>query len=336
MTSAESPGHGNPGMTARAADLLRDGGVVAFPTETVYGLGADAENDQAVRRIFSIKGRPADHPLIVHLADLGMVERWAREVPDTVACLAEHFWPGPLTIVLLRSSRVSDLVTGGLDTVGIRVPSHPVAQALLREFGGGIAAPSANRFGRISPTSAGHVSDELGSGPALILDGGNCQVGLESTIISLAGGRPVLLRPGTISLSELSVVLGKDITLPAQQDPTMRAPGSHASHYAPRTPAAVVSRANLPTEADRLNANGQRVALLCISNIGHEFTQTAECLIMPEDPAGYGRALYASLRRLDTAGFDTILIEEPPETESWLAVRDRLRRAAHVHPENNK
>ena len=325
MTSTDQPATYQAVMAASL--LLREGGVVAFPTETVYGLGADAENDEAVRRIFSIKGRPVDHPLIVHLADLSQIDRWVREVPDSAIRLAESFWPGPLTIVLRRSSRVSDLVTGGLDTVGIRVPAHPVAQALLREFGGGIAAPSANRFGRISPTRAEHVHEELGSAPDLILDGGDCQVGLESTIISLVGNRPVLLRPGAVLLSELCDVAGENIYTLAQPDLTLRAPGSHSSHYAPRTPALVVSRANLPTEVRRLNDSGQRVAMLCISNIDHEFGQAAECLIMPGDPTGYGRTLYASLRRLDTAGFDAILIEEPQETEPWHAVRDRIQRA---------
>ena len=236
----------NARAIASAASLLRNGGVVAFPTETVYGLGAAAENNEAVRRIFSIKGRPADHPLIVHLADAGMIGRWAREIPDAAFRLAEYFWPGPLTIVLRRSASVSDLVTGGLDTVGIGCPAHPVSRALLREFGGGVAAPSANRFGRISPTCADHVRDELGSAPDLILDGGDCQVGLESTIISLVDDRPVLLRPGGISLPELCEALGREVAHPGQPDPALRAPGCHASHYAPLTPSFIISAVNLP------------------------------------------------------------------------------------------
>lgn len=311
-----------------AASLLSDGGVVAFPTETVYGLGADAENDDGVRRIFSIKGRPADHPLIVHLADESLIYRWAREIPESAFRLAERFWPGPLTIVLRRSPRVSDLVTGGLDTVGLRVPSHPVAQALLREFGGGIAAPSANRFGRISPTHAEHVREELGPAPDLILDGGDCQVGLESTIISLVGNRPVLLRPGAVKLTDLCEAVGEAVALQIQPDPKLRAPGGHDSHYAPLTFSSIVSRVNLPAATRLLSDNGQRVALLCISNIDHETCQTAGCIILSEDPADYGRALYASLRRLDASGYDTILIEEPPATEPWCAVRDRIQRAA--------
>ena len=303
--------------------------MVAFPTETVYGLGADAENDEAVRRIFSIKGRPADHPLIVHLADLSQIDRWARHAPEAAMRLAERFWPGPLTIILRRSRRVSDLVTGGLDTVGVRAPAHPVAQALLREFGGGIAAPSANRFGRISPTHAEHVRAELGTGPDLILDGGDCQVGIESTIISLAGERPLLLRPGAIGPGELSETISAEVVIPEMPDSAQRAPGCHASHYAPVTPARVVSAAIIPAEIRRLNNGGQRVALLCFSDATNDACPVTEYSYMPGDPVGYGRALYASLRRVDAVGFDVILIEAPPDSEPWRAVRDRLQRAAY-------
>lgn len=311
-----------------AASLLCGGGVVAFPTETVYGLGADAANEQAVRRIFSIKGRPADHPLIVHLADAGMVDRWAHDVPDVAFRLAERFWPGPLTIVLRRSATVSGLVTGGLDTVGIRVPAHPVAQALLREFGGGVAAPSANRFGRISPTNADHVRDELRSAPDLILDGGDCQVGLESTIISLACECPILLRPGSISLPELCEVLGREVAHPGQPDPALRAPGCHASHYAPLTPSSIVSAAHISAVLQG-SGDGRSIAILCHTTAITDLYPASGCLLLPSDPIGYGQALYASLRRLDAGGYDRILIEAVPETEPWLAVRDRLCRAAH-------
>jgi len=314
-----------------AADLLQAGGVVAFPTETVYGLGADAENDEAVRRIFSIKGRPVDHPLIVHLAEMSLINRWARAVPDSALRLAECFWPGPLTIVLQRSSRVSDLVTGGLDTVGIRVPAHPVAQALLREFGGGIAAPSANRFGRISPTRAEHVQEELGAAPDLILDGGNCQVGIESTIISLAAERPILLRPGGISIAELEEVLGDEIILLRQADPAQRSPGSHASHYAPQTPAFVVSMDELPTIFRCQVKAGYNVAILCFTETASEACSSLGCVLMPKDPDNYARVIYTILRLLDAADYDVILIEALPETEPWRAVRDRIQRAAQLH-----
>lgn len=312
-----------------AASLLRGGGVVAFPTETVYGLGADAANGQAVRRIFSIKGRPADHPLIVHLADAGMIDRWARDIPADAFRLADRFWPGPLTIILRRSATVSDLVTGGLDTVGLRVPAHPVARNLLREFGGGVAAPSANRFGRISPTCADHVRDELGSAPDLILDGGDCQVGLESTIISLVDDRPVLLRPGGISLPHLCETLGREVARPCQPDPALRAPGCHASHYAPLTPAFIISAAHLPAVLKESVLTGQSVAIICHTETVTDLCPATSCILLPDDPNGYGQALYASLRRIDSEGYDKILIEAPPESEPWRAVSDRLRRAVH-------
>lgn len=317
----------NGSVISYAVSLLRDGGVVAFPTETVYGLGADAANEQAVHRIFSIKGRPADHPLIVHLADAGMIERWARDIPDVAFRLAERFWPGPLTIVLRRSATVSGLVTGGLDTVGIRVPAHPVAQHMLREFRGGVAAPSANRFGRISPTCADHVRDELGSAPDLIIDGGDCQVGLESTIISLADDRPILLRPGGISLHELCEALGRKVAHPGQPDPALRAPGCHASHYAPLTPAFIITSAHLSAVLQGSGAAGQSAAILCHTKTVTDLYPASRCLLLPNDPIGYGQALYATLRRLDAGGYDEILIEAVPQTEPWRAVRDRLCRA---------
>lgn len=335
MISETSSCNDTSKVAVQAAATLRAGGVVAFPTETVYGLGADAENDAAVRRIFSIKGRPADHPLIVHLADISMIERWAREIPATAVRLATHFWPGPLTIVLRRSPRVSDLVTGGLDTVGIRVPVHPVALQLLRAFGGGIAAPSANRFGRISPTRAAHVLEELGSGPDLILDGGDCQVGLESTIISLAGERPVLLRPGGILLADLQELVNEEVLLLTEPDQTLRAPGSHASHYAPLTPAFIVSAEDLSAVTLSLNETGKKTALLCLGEALPACCPLTRQILMPGDPVAYGRTLYSSLRQLDADGYDTILIQNPPKSEPWRAVRDRIQRAAHQHKNNN-
>lgn len=320
----------NDAAISHAASLLHDGGVVAFPTETVYGLGADAANKQAVRRIFSIKGRPADHPLIVHLADAGMMERWARDIPDAAFRLAERFWPGPLTIVFRRTPFVEKLVTGGLDTVGIRVPAHPVAQALLREFGGGVAAPSANRFGRISPTCADHVSEELGSTPDLILDGGDCRVGLESTIISMVDDYPILLRPGGISLPELCETLGREVVCPGQPEPELRAPGCHASHYAPQTTSFILSATQLADVLRKAGDGGQRTAILCHTKAVTNLCPASRCITLPDDPHGYGQALYASLRRLDCGGYERIIIEAPPETEPWRAVRDRLQRAAHT------
>jgi L-threonylcarbamoyladenylate synthase len=221
-----------PGNVAHAAQLLRDGELVGFPTETVYGLGADASNADAVRRLFEAKGRPADHPVIVHVAHAAAIATWARAVPAGARALADAFWPGPLTIIVPRAAHVHDIVTGGQDSVGLRVPSHPVARALLQAFGGGVAAPSANRFGRISPTTAQHVADDLGDAVALTLDGGACDVGIESTIVAFSGERAVLLRPGGIAVERLAAVLGHVPLAPDASAP--RASGTLASHYAPR------------------------------------------------------------------------------------------------------
>ncbi|MBI1844800.1 MAG: threonylcarbamoyl-AMP synthase, partial [Actinobacteria bacterium] len=216
---------------AGAVGVLRAGGLVAFPTETVYGLGADASNDEAVRRIFAVKGRPTDHPLIVHLGDADQLDAWAREIPSDARLLAAACWPGPLTLVLWRSSAVSDVVTGGRDSVGLRVPSHPVALELLRAFGGGVAAPSANRFGRVSPTTAAHVVADLGDDVDLVLDGGPCAVGVESTIVDLTGEAPMLLRQGGVSIETIEGVIGRAVIATAEGP--ARAPGMLAAHYAP-------------------------------------------------------------------------------------------------------
>ena len=249
----------------RAVALLCQGELVALPTETVYGLGADALNPDAVAKIFTAKGRPSDHPLIVHLADAGQIMTWAREVPKDAIALARAFWPGPLTLILKRDESVPDLVTGGQDTVGLRVPNHPVALELLRAFGSGVAAPSANRFGRISPTTAEHVRQELGERVALILDGGACAVGLESTIVDLSRGVPVILRPGAIGADDIARVLGRRPRLrgefeaeaggAAEQGATPRVSGALAAHYAPRTPLELVATGRTTLEeANRVTA----------------------------------------------------------------------------------
>lgn len=315
-----------PGQIARAAALLRAGGVVAFPTETVYGLGADATNDEALRRIFSIKGRPADHPLIVHLASSVQIRDWARDIPTTAYALAERFWPGPLTLILRRRAWVSALVTGGQETIGLRVPAHPVALELLGAFGGGVAAPSANRFGRISPTTAEHVRLELGDGPNLILEGGACRVGIESTIVNLTGSNPIILRPGGISPAELEAVMGKKVALPGIPR-TVRVPGMLVSHYAPATPLRRVDMAQLPGIAASLAAQGKRAAVMALS--GYR-SATGQTVAMPPEPSGYGYDLYAVIRMLDSGQHDVILVEKPPQTEAWLAVNDRLQRASGV------
>ena len=311
-------------ITAAIA-VLRAGGLVAFPTETVYGLGADASNPSAVGKVFSAKGRPRDHPLIVHLADVAQLVTWACDVPAAAHQLAKRFWPGPLTMVLKRSPAVLDVVTGGQDTVAVRVPAHPVAQALLRGFGGGIAAPSANRFGHVSATTAEHVRQEFGSAVACVLDGGEADVGIESTIIDLSGDKPILLRPGWISVHEVASVVGVTPEAPTPLSP--RAPGTLAKHYAPQT-SLMMMEADLLTElAASLARQGKRVAVLARST-RQPLLDGLAWISAPESVAGYAHQLYANLRQLDGAGCDVILVEAPPQQEAWLAVSDRLMRAA--------
>ena len=316
----------SPASIQRAAHLLRRGGLVAFPTETVYGLGARADNPGALARLFEAKGRPTDHPLIVHLPSRSAVDEWARDVPRTAHVLAQRFWPGPLTIILHRRSGVLDMVTGGQDTIGLRVPSHPVALALLREVGCALAAPSANRFGRLSPTTAAHVVDELEDQVDAVLDGGPCKVGLESTIVDLSGRQPRLLRPGAITVEALAGVLGAP---PARGgDDAPRAPGTLASHYAPRTPVEVVDAEHLGAHVrEALASENGVVAVLALTRSNND---DARCRwhTMPADAASYARSLYASLRHADQSDCNLILVERPPEGPSWDAARDRLTRAS--------
>jgi len=308
----------------RAAEILRGGGLVAFPTETVYGLGGDAANPVAVRRIFQAKGRPADHPLIVHLKGMEDLEQWAREIPAAARKLAEHFWPGPLTLIFPRDPRVIDEVTGGQDTVGLRVPSHPVARQLLEAFGGGIAGPSANRFGRLSPTSAQHVREELGQAVDLVLEGGVCDVGIESTIIDLSSGKPVLLRPGHIGSADIEAVLGAPVARSGTHTP--RAPGTLAAHYAPSLPTMLVPAIDLDRVV-REQATSGPVAVLA-RHLRPRDSRAALWHSAATDAHAYAHDLYALLRFLDRSGCRTIVVESPPERPEWEAVRDRLLRAA--------
>ena len=309
----------SPANITRAAELLRAGKLVALPTETVYGLGADAANPDAVRQIFAAKGRPADHPLIVHLADAGQITDWAREIPKEAIALARAFWPGPLTLILKKEADVCDLVTGGQGTVGLRVPDHPVALALLRAFGGGVAAPSANRFGRISPTTAEHVQEELGESVAMILDGGGCEVGIESTILDLSRGEPVILRPGMIGRAAIAAVIGRQPRLRHEAEAAPRVSGALAAHYAPRTPMRIASReeiATAPADCAVLTRAGE-------SDAGRH----AMSIDAPFDAHGYAHDLYANLRALDASGAREILVERLPDGSEWEAVHDRLGRA---------
>ena len=301
----------------RAAQILRAGGLVAFPTETVYGLGADAASEKAVARLYAAKGRPTEHPVIIHFADLDKAFAWARDVPPTARKLAETYWPGPLTLILKRSALAKDFVTGGQDTVGLRVPSHPVAQELLKAFSGAIAAPSANRFGRVSPTTAAHVREDLGKDVDLVLEGGASEVGIESAIVHLSAGPAVLLRPGHISKEQLETLIGR-IGEKASTSP--RHSGGLERHYAPRTPARMVPTHDLDKEISKRKS----VAVLAFSRPDE---RVDFWLRMPREPQAYARRLYAALRELDSADCEQILVEAPPDTAEWAAVRDRLKRA---------
>ncbi len=309
-------------MVSAAVDRLRAGGIVVLPTETVYGLAADAENPAAVAAVFALKGRPADHPLIVHIGSAGLMHRYAREVPAAATELAERFWPGPLTLVLRRTAKAADGVTGGQDTVAMRVPAHPLALAVLTAFGHGLAAPSANRFGHVSPTTAAHVRAEFGAAAPMILDGGPCRVGIESTIVDLTGASPRVLRPGDISAPALSAALGLPVaTGPAADSP--RVSGALRSHYAPRAQTRLVDAGTLPQARDRAQQQGLRVQIMSLTVPLGDSAGVA----MPPAAADYARHLYAALRLLDERA-DLILVETPPASAPWDAVRDRLQRAA--------
>ena len=294
-----------------ASRLLRAGGVIALPTETVYGLAADITNEAAVRRVFAIKGRPLSHPLIVHIADECDIDRYAIDAPAAARRLAERFWPGPLTIVLRKSAAVPAYVTGGQDTVALRIVNQRTTRAIIRAAGGGVAAPSANRFGRVSPTTAEHVAHDLGDDVDYIIDGGPSLVGVESTIVDLTGRVPAILRAGGIGRAELSAALGRRVV--RRRRPTnVRTPGSLPSHYAPRARVILRAASAAERELQRLIASGVRAARL----------------VLPDDPGEAARTLYASLRALDAAGYDAIVATLPPAREEHLAVRDRLTRAA--------
>ena len=322
-----------------AAHCLSLGGLVAFPTETVYGLGADAENPAAVAAIYQAKGRPNNHPVIVHLAPEADLSYWATDIPLEAHQLIAAFWPGPLTLILKRAAHIPDAVSGGQDSIGLRCPSHPVAMALLRAFKngqGGIAAPSANKFGRISPTTAQHVRDEFceelkpGGLIRMVLEGGQSQGGIESTILDLtrlASHGPVLLRPGQISLEQLTTVLGHALAPPTPDPQAPRASGTLLAHYAPHTPLVLVETDQLAQVLARLALRQIRVALLL--NDDAWLGQVSHVISLSHDADNYARELYASLRSLDLELADVIVVQTPPVGPAWQGVNDRLRRAAH-------
>jgi L-threonylcarbamoyladenylate synthase len=313
-----------PDLLTQAVETLRRGGVIALPTETVYGLAANAEDELAVRRVFAIKGRPATHPLIVHVARAEELSSWARHVPEEAQRLAAAFWPGPLTLVLPRSARATDAVTGGQDTVAVRVPNHPVALAVLAALGGGVAAPSANRFGRISPTTAAHVSEEFGE-DLLVLDGGAAQLGIESAIVDCSRDRPALLRPGTLTRERLEAALGAP--LGGADSAAPRAPGTLEAHYAPRARLRLMSTQMLRTALEVLGSDPLKLAVYSRS-VPSGVATGVRHRRMPARPEQAAHELFAVLRELDNDGVHLIWVEEPPPGPEWDGVRDRLSRAA--------
>jgi len=323
MDSTRSDAAPDPAAIDAAVQALRAGGTVCLPTETVYGLAADAENPAAVARVFALKGRPNEHPLIVHVGATEGMARYAREVPEAARRLAARFWPGPLTLVLARGDAALDCVTGGQDTVALRMPDHPLALAVLAAFGRGLAAPSANRFGRVSPTTPAHVRAEFGEAGPLILDGGPCRVGIESTICDLSGAQVRILRPGHIGAQAIAAAIGAPVA-GGPQDGSPRVSGALPSHYAPATRTELLARERLDQRWRGLRRAGRAVRVLAIGAL----PAGSEGIALPAEPHAYARELYAALRRLDDAAVDAILVEAPPAGAAWSAVRDRLQRAS--------
>ena len=312
---------------ADAARILRRGGLVAFPTETVYGLGADATSAPAVAKIFAAKGRPATNPLIVHVADIETAKRYAADWSDAAQTLAAVWWPGPLTLVVPKRPEIVDAATAGRPTVALRVPDHPLALELLRAFGGPVAAPSANKSSHVSPTTVDHVREELGDAVDLVLDGGPCRVGIESTVVDLTGERPVILRPGGVPRRKVEAIVGPVEVFGGSVDPghPSASPGQHARHYAPRTPAVrfeTPQRGLIQIDAPDGSPNG----LMCVSPLPG-LKKWERIVAMPGVPEAYAQHFYAVLRELDGMGLHTIHIEMPPDRPEWEAVRDRIVRA---------
>jgi L-threonylcarbamoyladenylate synthase len=315
----------------RAVDTLRAGGLVGLPTETVYGLAADAANVDAVRRVFDVKGRPVDHPLIVHVAGVTDLDRWAAEVPETARVLVERWWPGPLTVLVRRASHVLAEITGGRDTVAVRAPSHPLAHEVLVRFGGGLVAPSANRFGRVSPTTATDVLFELGDRVDLVLDGGPCTVGVESTIVDLTGGRPVVLRLGGITPAQIADTVGTDVEV-AGDAAVPVAPGMLASHYAPDADVVLLPATASDTDVVHVVAAlvdaGHLVGVLAPARV-----EGLPAGVVQLEPGGeaeqYAQVLYARLRLADAQGVRSLVVVPPSPEGIGAAVLDRLTRAAH-------
>lgn len=320
-----------------AASVLKQGGLVAFPTETVYGLGADASNPAALAKLYETKGRPTNHPVIVHVHDISQLPAWAVDIPPEAYRLAEAFWPGPMTLILRKASHVLPMVTGGQETVGIRIPDHPVALSLLEAFGGGIAAPSANLFGRLSPTRPEDLDPVLLLHVDCVLPGDAGHVGLESTIIDLSGeGQPRVLRPGMLLSTEIEAVLGYEMNIKTLESHTIRTPGSLASHYAPHTPLQLVDSHELAATIQSLQVAkpSLRVAVLVHNSSfsKNPFPDAVLLKTLPDDPPEYARQLYHTLHELDQYGAGILIVETPPSGMAWAAVHDRLRRASKIPP----
>jgi L-threonylcarbamoyladenylate synthase len=307
-----------------AVQALKNDLLVAFPTETVYGLGANASSRQAIKRLYQAKGRPTAHPVIVHLASIEQLADWASDVPEAARRLGEALWPGPLTMILPKATHVAAEVTGGQNSVGLRIPSHETARALLEAFGGGVAAPSANKFGRLSPTTAEDVAHDFEHEVELVLDGGACDVGIESTIVDFTGERPRILRPGMILPEQIESIVGRlgtDVSSPS----STRAPGLLRSHYAPRTPTRLIDAGALQGDVQALTVLGKKVAVLSFQS---DIKGCSSLIVASREPERYAHELYRNLRALDKAGGDVILVEAVPASEAWSGVADRLKRAS--------
>lgn len=317
--------HNNNKITtdlALAVRQLKNGELVAFATETVYGLGADASNPEAIKKVFAAKGRPVDHPLIVHIAAIDQLSQWAREIPAKALTLAQHFWPGPLTMIFAKQPWVSELITGSQDTIAIRMPRHPLALKLLQEFGGALVGPSANKYGRVSPTTATHVAADLGDLVAAILDGGSCEVGIESTIVDFSNSQPRILRHGAITAADISKALQQEVLF--HSDPKIRTPGNVNSHYAPRTKVKLVPAAELLQEISQQ----QEFSVISFQTPPVNLSAKIYWQQVSVDPQEYAHNLYANLRQHDQLQNSLIIIEQPPHGDGWLAINDRLCRAS--------
>lgn len=311
----------------KAISILATGGIIAFPTETVYGLGADARNEHAIRKVFMAKGRPIDHPLIVHIANIEQLDDWAINIPANAKILAKHFWPGPLTLVLPKKPAVSSLITGGQDTIAMRIPNHPLTLAMLNQFGSGIVGPSANTYGRISPTSAAHVQYDLGNKVNYILDGGNCEIGIESTIVCFVDNKPHVLRQGDITEENILQVLGYQVTKLEQNQPAIRVPGQTKAHYAPRKPLFLVPPTELLAIAKAMIQDNINYSYLSFqANPGYPNIAWHQAA---QQAALYANQLYALLHQLDAEDTIGIIVEMPPAENLWSAIIDRLTRASN-------